>query len=163
MLLSCYKAFTRLISVFNIFWFSYSNFLSVTCMICITVCIVFHENWSLEIFFVLLFPKFLKRKFRFFVYLVYTVEKEHVNFGFEKWTHKKSLNWYLKKICTFPPVKIYTQSYWTLNNYENKYTQKSFFRKLISVKTFICWRHFTKKKKLRPISSLNFVVNILKY
>ena len=67
----CYKAFARLISVFNIFWFSCSNFLSVTCMICITVCVVFCENW----FFVLLFAKCLKRKFKFFVYLVYIVLK----------------------------------------------------------------------------------------
>ena len=60
----CYKAFARLNSVFNIFWFSCSNFLSVTCMICITVC-CFSRKLVSGNFFVLLFAKFLKRKFNF--------------------------------------------------------------------------------------------------
>ena len=61
----CYKAFARLISVFIIFWFSCSNFLSVTCMICITVCVVFRENWSLEIFLFSYSRNFLRESLNF--------------------------------------------------------------------------------------------------
>ena len=100
------------------FGFSHPNFLSVTCRICITVCVMFFSETGLHKIFCPVCPRNLiiypNRKLKFF--------------GFFSLHCEKTCNMFISK---------FWQRYWTLTNHENNTRKNLFFRKLILVKAFL--------------------------